>query len=195
MYRKEIVKLGYLRPNVDIIIFHHIGRFTLKNLYSFYTKKMLELEKDAVYYPVECMTETFCKGNRVKDITDCKIVTMNQGKINLYLTKSKMISEYMPDLITKEEYLKEYNELYQEIEKRIRLMLLMQDTGKYCFVLLEDKRILEIKENQYYLVGKLNGNNLKELVMLLYEYTKQERKNMIQIRTSDCRDCKFLHIS
>ena len=108
MYRKEIVKLGYLHPNVNIIILHHIGRFTLKNLYSFYTKKMLELEKDAVYYPVECMTETFCKDNRVKDITDCKVVTMNQSKINLYLTKSKMISEYVPDLITKNEYLKEY---------------------------------------------------------------------------------------
>ena len=71
----------------------------------------------------------------------------------------------------------------------------MQDTGKYCFILLEDKRVLEINENQYYLVGKLNGNDLKELVMMLYEYTQQERKNMIQIRTSDCRDCKFLHIS
>lgn len=186
MYRKEIVKLGYLHPNVNIIIVHHIGRFTLKNLYSFYTKKMLELEKDAVYYPVECMTETFCKDNRVQDITDCKVVTMNQ---------SKMISEYVPDLITKEEYVKEYTALYPDIEKRIRFMLLMQDTGKYCFILLEDKRVLEINENQYYLVGKLNGNDLKELVMMLYEYTQQERKNMIQIRTSDCRDCKFLHIS
>ena len=194
MYRKEIVKLGYLHPNVNIIIVHHIGRFTLKNLYSFYTKKMLELEKDAVYYPVGCMTETFCKGNRVQDITDCKVITMNQSKINLYLTKSKMI-EYVPDLITKEEYVKEYNALYPDIEKRIRFMLLMQDTGKYCFILLEDKRVLEINENQYYLVGKLNGNDLKELVMMLYEYTQQERKNMIQIRTSDCRDCKFLHIS
>ena len=195
MYRKEIVKLGYLHPNVNIIIVHHIGRFTLKNLYSFYTKKMLELEKDAVYYPVECMTETFCKENRVQDITDCRVVTMNQDKINLYLTKSKMISEYVPDLITKEEYVKEYNALYPDIEKRIRFMLLMQDTGKYCFILLEDKRVLEINENQYYLVGKLNGNDLKELVMMLYEHTQQERKNMIQIRTSDCRDCKFLHIS
>ena len=147
-----------------------------------------------MYYPVECMTETFCKDNRVQDITDCKVITMNQSKINLYLTKSKMISEYVPDLITKDEYIKEYNELYPDIEKRIRFMLLMQDTGKYCFILLEDKRVLEINENQYYLVGKLNENDLKELVMMLYEYTQQERKNMIQIKTSDLRGSKFLHI-
>lgn len=105
-----------------------------------------------------------------------------------------MISEYVPDLITKEEYVKEYTALYPDIEKRIRFMLLMQDTGKYCFILLEDKMVLEINENQYYLVGKLNGNDLKELVMMLYEYTKQERKNMIQIKTSDLRGRKFLHI-
>ena len=194
MYRKEIVKLGYLHPNVNIIILHHIGRFTLKNLYSFYTKKMLELEKDAVYYPVECMTETFCKDNRVQDITDCKVVTMNQSKINLYLTKSKMISEYVPDLITKDEYVKEYKEIYPAIEQKLKFMLWTHNTGEYSFVLLADNRVVEKKDSQYYLVGKLNGNDLKELVMMLYEYTQQERKNMIQIKTSDLRGSKFLHI-
>ena len=34
----------------------------------------------------------------------------------------------------------------------------------------------------------------QELVMMLYEHTQQERKNMIQIKTSDLRGSKFLHI-
>ena len=188
----EVVKFGYMHPNVNMVLFNHLGRFTLKNIYSFYIENLVE--KDAMYYPVKCMTETFSMINRVKDLRDCRVVKMKQNKINLYLTKSKMISEYVPDLITKEEYVKEYNAIYPDIEKRIRFMLLMQDTGKYCFILLEDKRVLEINENQYYLVGKLNGNDLKELVMMLYDYTQQGRKNRIQIKTSDLRGSKFLHI-
>lgn len=54
------------------------------------------------------MTETFRMTNRVKDLRDCRVVKMKQNKINLYLTKSKMIGEYVPNILTKEEYLKEY---------------------------------------------------------------------------------------
>lgn len=181
-----------MHPNVNMVLFNQLGRFTLKNLYSFYTENWVE--KDAMYYPVKCMTETFSMTNRVKDLRDCRVVKMKQNKINLYLTKSKMIGEYVPDILTKEEYVKEYKEIYPAIEKKLKFMLWTYTTGEYSFVLLADNRVLEKKDSQYYLVGKLKGKDVKELVMMLYEYTQQERKNMIQIRALDLRGSKFLHI-
>lgn len=193
MVKKEVVKLGYVHPNVNMVLFHHLGRFTLKNLYSFYTENWIE--KDALYYPIECMNETFRIINSVKVITECKVVKMQQNKINLYLTKSKMIGEYVPDILTKEEYVKEYKEIYPAIEQKLKFMIWTHNTGDYRFVLLTDNRVLEKKESQYYLVGTLKEKDVKELVMMLYEYTQQERKNMIQIRALDLRGSKVLQIS
>lgn len=190
----KVVKLGYLRPDVNLILFNHIGSFTLKNLYRFYTDKNIG-ETDLVYYPVESMKESFFLGSRIKDISDCKIVPMKQEEINRYMLKSKMVDSSVPDIITKEEYIKEYKSIFPEIEQRLEFLLFNRKSGNYQFVLLADNRVLEKIENKYYYVITLKEKDFKELITFLYVYTTKDKKKEVKVSALELRGSRCLFVS